>query len=130
MAQVPLEAILAHDPEALAAVKHLLDGGKAGGGCASQNRLLSPRAVLGSPCGFGGITSPKAGGGGQNAMSALMSPRAGSSSAAFPACLPSPFLSMVTEFGGGPDDDFDSSAETDWDVGSQVTDMCDSCCSD
>jgi hypothetical protein len=92
--------------------------------------MLSPRgSALNSPRGgLGAVASPKAGGNaGFGPFSSLLtSPRAGSSS--FPACLASPFLSVLAEFGA--ENDFDSSAETDWEAGSQVTDMADSCCSD
>ena len=97
-------------------------------GGARGRHLTSPRgSALNSPRGMGGVTSPKAAGNAAGPFSSLLtSPRAGSSS--FPACLASPFLSVLAEFGA--ENDFDSSAETDWEDGSQVTDMADSCCSD
>ena len=116
LAQVPLEAIVSHSSEGLATVRSFLDYSKSGGASA---QLGSPR--LGSPRG----STPRAGGG---QCMALASPRAGAGSSGFPMCLPSPFLSLVTEFGA--EDDFDSGAETDWEAGSQATDLCDSCCSD
>ena len=130
LTQVPLEAIVAHNPEGLAAVRTLLesrhpDVAKAGGHSHGGGGLISPRgSALSSPrVGVAGLK------GGAYFGSLLTSPRAGSS-AGFPACLHSPFLAALAEWGGGVEDDFDSGAETDWEAGSQVTDMADSCCSD
>lgn len=99
--QVPLEAIVNHSSEGIQAVKNFLESGK--------SRLSIPR----------GLTSPRA------MTSPKQTPK---TSPVFPIMLPSPFHSIKVEFGN--DEDFDSGAETDWDAGSQVTDMCDSCCSD
>ncbi len=102
---MPLEAIVNHNSEGIQAVKHLLETGK---------------GRLGTPRGGGGFTSPR--------VMASPTKQTPKSSPAFPILLPSPFHNIKVEFGN--DDDFDSGAETDWDAGSQVTDMCDSCCSD
>ncbi|CAL8466997.1 g6533 [Coccomyxa elongata] len=100
--QVPLEAIVNHSSEGIQAVKNFLESGK--------TKLSSPRG-MGSPR---AMTSPK------------LTPKLMSNT--FPILLLSPFNAIKGEF--GIDDQFDSGAETDWEAGSQVTDMCDSCCSD
>ena len=100
--QVPLEAIVNHSSEGIQAVKNFLESGK--------TKLSSPRG-MGSPR---AMTSPK-----------LTSKLMGNT---FPILLLSPFNAIKGEFGN--DDQFESGADTDWETGSQVTDMCDSCCSD
>ncbi len=91
-----------HSSEGIQAVKNFLESGK--------TKLSSPRGV-GSPR---AMTSPR------------LTPKLISNS--FPILLLSPFNAIKGEF--GTDDQFDSGAETDWEAGSQVTDMCDSCCSE
>lgn len=91
-----------HSSEGIQAVKNILESGK--------SKLNSPRG-LGSPR---AMTTPK------------LTPKLLSNT--FPVLLLSPFNGIKGEFGS--EDQFDSGADTDWDTGSQVTDMCDSCCSD
>ncbi|EIE26670.1 hypothetical protein COCSUDRAFT_59190 [Coccomyxa subellipsoidea C-169] len=93
--QVPLEAIVNHSSEGIQAVKNFLESGK--------TKLSSPRG-MGSPR---AMTSPK-----------LTSKLMGNT---FPILLLSPFNAIKGEFGN--DDQFESGADTDWETGSQVTDM-------
>lgn len=98
--QVPLEAIVNHSSEGLQTVKNFLESGKTrlSSPCASKR----PRLQL----------HPQQG--------PMDSPPKGLIISTAPM-LRSPFHSIIGDF--GKESDFDSGAETDWEIGSQVTDI-------
>lgn len=99
--QVPLSAIVNHSSEGLQTVKNFLDSGKTrlSSPCTTSKRpRLQLQPVQGNP------ESP---------------PKGLVISAA--SMLRSPFHSIIGDF--GKESDFDSGAETDWEIGSQVTEI-------
>ena len=96
--QVPLSAIVNHSSEGLQTVKNFLDSGK--------TRLSSPCTVK----------RPRL----QLEPGTADSPPKGLVISAAPM-LRSPFYSIIGDF--GKESDFDSGAETDWEIGSQVTEI-------
>ena len=96
--QVPLSAIVNHSSEGLQTVKNFLDSGK---------------TLLSSPC---TVKRPRL----QLEPGAADSPPKGLVISAAPM-LRSPFYSIIGDF--GKESDFDSGAETEWEIGSQVTDI-------
>lgn len=98
--QVPLSAIVNHSSEGLQTVKNFLDSGKTR--LSSPCTVKRPRLQLQPPPGTAD------------------SPPKGLILSAAPI-LRSPFYSIIGDF--GKESDFDSGAETDWEIGSQVTDI-------
>ncbi len=98
--QVPLSAIVNHSSEGLQTVKNFLDSGKTrlSSSCSSKRPRLQLQPQIGN------TDSP---------------PKSLIISAA--PMLRSPFHSIIDDF--GKDSDFDSGAETDWEIGSQVTEI-------
>ncbi len=98
---MPLSAIVNHSSEGLQTVKNFLDSGK--------TRLSSPCTASKRPR----LQLQPAQGNAESSPKGLLISAA--------AMLRSPFHSIIGDF--GKESDFDSGAETDWEIGSQVTDI-------
>ena len=98
--QVPLGAIVNHSSEGLQTVKNFLESGKTR--LSSPGTSKRPRLLL------------------QPQQGAMESPSKRLVISVAPL-LRSPFHSIIGDF--GKESDFDSGAETDWEIGSQVTEI-------
>ena len=98
--QVPLGAIVNHSSEGLQTVKNFLESGKTR--LSSPSTSKRPRLLLQPQ--QGSMDSPP------KSLVISVAPM-----------LRSPFHSIIGDF--GKESDFDSGAETDWEIGSQVTEI-------